>query len=86
MDYIARQAPLSLGLPKPEHWKRLPFPPPGDLLEVGIEPTSLALQADSFLSHQGSPRSQEEDDPVQTIAQRKGISWELITDLSFQYK
>ena len=31
----------------------------------------------------GKPQDQEEDDPVQTITRRKGISQELITDLNF---
>ena len=31
----------------------------------------------------GKPQDQEEDDPVQTITQRKGISQELITNLNF---
>ena len=31
----------------------------------------------------GKPQDQEEDDPVQTIKRRKGISQELITDLNF---
>ena len=34
-------APLSMGLPRQEYWSRLPFPSPGDLLDPGIEPTSL---------------------------------------------
>ena len=35
---------------------RLPFPSPGDLPNLGIEPTSPALQAGSLLlSHQESP-------------------------------
>ena len=84
MDYTAHQAPLSLGFPRQEHWRRLPFPPPGDLPDPGIETTSLALEADAFLKHQGSLRIQEEDDPVHTITGRKGISQELITDLSFE--
>ena len=29
MDYIACQAPLSMGFSKQEHWSELPFPPPG---------------------------------------------------------
>ena len=33
-----------------EHWSGLPFPPPGDLPNPGIEPRSSALQADSLLS------------------------------------
>ena len=53
---IARQAPLSIGFSKQEYWSGLPFPPPGDLSDSGIEPGSPALQADFFfyrLSHQG---------------------------------
>ena len=30
------------------HWNGLPFPPPGDLPDPGIEPISPALQVDSF--------------------------------------
>ena len=33
-----------------EHWSGLPFPPPGDLPDPGIEPGPPALQADSLLS------------------------------------
>ena len=43
----ALQTPLSMGLPRQEYWSRLPIPPPGDLPDPGIEPGSLALQADS---------------------------------------
>ena len=53
------QDPLSLGFFRQEYWNRLPFPPPGDLPNPGIKPTSHvspALQADYLpLSHQGSP-------------------------------
>ena len=39
-----------------ECWSGLPCPPPGDLPNLGIEPRSPALQADSLpLSYQGSP-------------------------------
>ena len=44
---VAHQAPLSMGFPRQEHWSGLPFPPPGDLPESGIELKSPALQADS---------------------------------------
>ena len=50
MDYIARQAPLSMGFPRQEYWNDLTFSPPGDLPYPGIEPmspASPALQADS---------------------------------------
>ena len=33
-----------------EYWRGLPCPPPGDLPDLGIEPRSPALQADSLLS------------------------------------
>ena len=40
---VARQAPLSLGLSRQEYWSGLPFPPPGDLLDPGIEQSLLHL-------------------------------------------
>ena len=39
---VAWHAPLPMGLPRQEYWSGLPFPPPGDLLNPGIEPVSLA--------------------------------------------
>ena len=47
---IACQAPLSMGFSRQEYWSELQCPPPGDLLEPGMESRSLALQADSLLS------------------------------------
>ena len=39
-----------------EYWNGLPCPPPGDLLNPGIKPTSPALQADPLpLSHLRGP-------------------------------
>ena len=53
---MARQVPLSTGFSRPEYWSGLPFPSPGDLPDLGIEPRSPALQADSLPSElQGSP-------------------------------
>ena len=47
------QAPLSMGFPRQEYRRGLPFPSPGDGPDPGIKPTSPALQADSLpLSHQ----------------------------------
>ena len=41
-----------------EYWSGLPFPPPRDLPNPGIEPTSLALAGRFFaMSHHGSPES-----------------------------
>ena len=42
--------PGSMGFFRQEYWSRLPFPPPGNLPDPGIEPESPALQADSLLS------------------------------------
>ena len=53
---VAHQVPLSIGFPGQEYWSNLPFPPPEDLPDPGIEPVSPALQAGSLpLSHLGSP-------------------------------
>ena len=46
---IALQAPLSMEFSGQEYWRGLPFTTPGDLPNPGIEPGSLALQADSLL-------------------------------------
>ena len=42
---IAYQAPLSMGFSRQEHWSVLSFPPPRDLPDLGIEPTSPASPA-----------------------------------------
>ena len=48
-----------MGFPRQEYWSGLPCPPPGDLLDPGIEPASAAVQVDSFpLSQQGKPINQ----------------------------
>ena len=38
---VAHQAPLSVGFSWQEYWSGLPCPPPSDLPDPGIEPTSL---------------------------------------------
>ena len=45
LPHVACQAPLSPGYLRQEYWSGLPFPPPGDLPNQGMEPTSPALQA-----------------------------------------
>ena len=47
---VAHQALLSLGFPRQQYWRGLPFPPTGDLPDPGIEPGSPALRADSLPS------------------------------------
>ena len=48
---IPRQAAVFMGFSSQEYWSGLPFSPPGDLSDSGIEPVSTvspALQADSL--------------------------------------
>ena len=40
---VARQVPLSMGFSRQEYQIGLPFPPPGNLPDAGIEPSSLFL-------------------------------------------
>ena len=42
------QVPLSMEFSRQEYWSGLPFPSPGDLPKLGIEPRSPAMQADSL--------------------------------------
>ena len=42
---IAHQAPLSVGFSRQEYWSRLPFSPPGDLPDPGIELAALTSPA-----------------------------------------
>ena len=42
---VAHQTPLSMGFPSQEYWSGLPFPPPGDLPNPGIEPSFLMSPA-----------------------------------------
>ena len=42
---VAYQAPLSMGFSRQEYWSGLPCPPPGDLPDLGIQPTSLMSPA-----------------------------------------
>ena len=53
---VALQAPLSMGFSTQEYWSGLLCSSPGDLPNLGIEPRSSILQANSLLSERpGSP-------------------------------
>ena len=45
---VAHKAPLSMEFSRQEYFSGLPFPSPGNPPHPGIEPGSLALQADSL--------------------------------------
>ena len=56
-SFVAHQAPLSMGFSRQEYWSGLPSPPPGDLPDPGVKPTSLYI---SYIGrrvgyHLGSP-------------------------------
>ena len=55
---VALQIPLSMGFPRQEYLRGLPFPPPGDLSDPGIEPKYPALHVNSLPSEPpGKPRN-----------------------------
>ena len=51
---VAHQVPLSMGFSKQEYWSGLPFPPPGDLPDPGMELESLGKRI-LYLRHLGGP-------------------------------
>ena len=42
---VAQQSPLSMGFSRQEYWSGLPFPPPGNLPDLGMKPVSSASPA-----------------------------------------
>ena len=57
---VAHQTPLSMGFSRQEYWSGLPCPPPWNLPNPGIEPTSLMSPAlaERFLNTQFSSVAQ----------------------------
>ena len=54
---VACQAFLSVGFSRQEYWSGLPFPPPGDLPDPGMEPVSPALEGGFFTAESpGKPQ------------------------------
>ena len=47
---VVHQVPPSMGFPMQTYWHGLPFPSPGELPNLGIEPTSPALTTMEALS------------------------------------
>ena len=45
---VACQPPLSMAFPRVEYWSGLPFPPPGDPPNPGIEPSLLHWETKFF--------------------------------------
>ena len=47
---VTHQAPLFMEFSRQEYWNGLPHPPPGNLLDWGIKPVSLALAGRFFIT------------------------------------
>ena len=59
-DPMDCQAPLSMGILQEKYWSGLPCPLPGNLPNLGTEPRSPALQADSLPSEpRGKPKESQ---------------------------
>ena len=56
---IARQTPLSLGFSRQGDWSGWPCPPPGNLPDPGMEPTSPALAGGFFPAEPPGKRTME---------------------------
>ena len=98
----ACQAPLSVGFSRQECWSGLPRPPPGDLPDPGIKPTSLCLlhwQVGSWpLASPGKPAvvhtwCQNEDSTGKSSVKFSGVTcaWEYrcvlqLLDIHFLWK
>ena len=61
---VARQAPLSMGFSRQEHWSGLPCPPPGDLSNPGIRPRSSHIAADSLPSEPPGKSDNDSHDAI----------------------
>ena len=51
MDSVAHRVPLFMEFFRQEYWNGLPFPPPGDLPNPGIEPTFFVSLTGRFLTN-----------------------------------
>ena len=56
---VAHQAPLSMSFSRQEYCSGLPFPPPRDLPDPGIEPASPALAGGFFTTEPPGKPPQE---------------------------
>ena len=84
---VAHQAPLSMGFFRQEHWSGVPFPSPGDLPNLGLEPRSPAGQA---LYQSESPGAFQDHPkyfhrPFWRSALYPALNWVLRTQRSFRY-
>ena len=64
--------------PRQEHWSGVPFPPPGDPPDAGIEPTSLAWAGGFFTNEPpGKPLQQMATRSALLSPGFSGMRWRL---------
>ena len=69
---LAHQVLLSMGFSRQEYCSRLPFPPPGDLPNPGIEPSSLMSPALAGRFFTTSTRVAISEDRIMKILKEEG--------------
>ena len=83
---VACQAPLSMGFSRQRYWSGLPFPSPGDLPDLGIEPGSPALQAGSVPTELwGKPRTGESDHLLCLLSVQFSCLWFLPAPILYPF-
>ena len=88
---VAHQAPLSMGFFRQKYWSALPCPPPGDLLDPGIEAASLVYPSDGDSLHNclhwqvGSLLTEPPGKPVFNTSQHKSSLTSLHKYFPFLY-
>ena len=72
---VARQAPLSLGFSRQEHWSGLPFPSPRDLAGPGVKAAShmSPALADGFFTTSATWEAQHSQ--INTCGKDKMVLW-----------
>ena len=69
---VGLQAPMSMEFSRQEYWNGLPFPTPGDLPNLGIEPESLALAGRSFTTE---PSGKHQNTMHWLESEPRSIAW-----------
>ena len=80
---VAHQAPLSMGFFLARYWSGLPFPPPGDLPNPGIEPVSPALAGGFFTTAPQSPLNWDlatNTPPLGTSTPKNWCFWTVVLE------
>ena len=66
-----------MGFPRQEYWSRLPFPPPGDLPDPGIEPAPVSLRIKGESPWPGGSNEASEFGTGRSVPSRGPAGWSL---------